>query len=236
MAYVYVTGEIEAEWNCLAGFIDFATRHYYASSPSLKAPLQIIFPKPPEGDIMALHGLVEVLTERLGRDFSFGFYLNQHVPSLPNLLRPRQPIPPHLKLILNLEVFPMAFEEMNRSIYYSIPDILVTGDQSVSDVLSCCPFKTIYYQTNSWKKNFARQLGRTLKLPHLEKGVRDGSTCVPLSQTKEGAYEGGVRPLGISYLIDNWSFCQASLVTPCLCRAHSGHHFCGLIMHLSVTP
>ena len=38
----------------------------------------------------------------------------------------------------------------------SVPDILVTGDQSITDVISCCKNrKTIWYQIAPWKKGFA---------------------------------------------------------------------------------
>ena len=41
----------------------------------------------------------------------------------------------------------------------SVPDILVTGDQSITDVISCCKNrKTIWYQIAPWKKGFAHNM------------------------------------------------------------------------------
>jgi hypothetical protein len=37
-------------------------------------------------------------------------------------------------------------------------DILVTGDQSLTDILSCCPSKNIWYQIAEWKEDYAKEL------------------------------------------------------------------------------
>ena len=34
---------------------------------------------------------------------------------------------------------------------FSLNDILVTGDQSITDVLTCCKDKHIWYQITDWK-------------------------------------------------------------------------------------
>ena len=44
----------------------------------------------------------------------------------------------------------------------SINDILLTGDQSISDALSCCNKKNIFYQIAPWKKDFAKNLAKEL--------------------------------------------------------------------------
>ena len=46
----------------------------------------------------------------------------------------------------------------------SIPDILVTGDQSITDVFSCCKRKKVWYQIAPWKHDFANGLAE--KLPN----------------------------------------------------------------------
>ena len=42
--------------------------------------------------------------------------------------------------------------------YNSVSDILLTGDQSITDGLSCCPKKNIWYQIAPWKEAFGKQL------------------------------------------------------------------------------
>ena len=45
----------------------------------------------------------------------------------------------------------------------SIKDILVTGDQSLTDVYSCCRMKkTVWYQIAPWKKGLAHNLSKHL--------------------------------------------------------------------------
>ncbi len=47
----------------------------------------------------------------------------------------------------------IKYESMQRLIKHSLKDILVTGDQSLSDVLSCCTDKIIWYQYFPWKRD-----------------------------------------------------------------------------------
>ena len=52
---------------------------------------------------------------------------------------------------------------MLRLYKYSVSDILVTGDQSITDVLSCCwKSKIPHYQIVSWKSDFAKKLAKYL--------------------------------------------------------------------------
>ena len=44
----------------------------------------------------------------------------------------------------------------------SIRDILVTGDQSLTDILSCCKRKKVWYQIAPWKQGLARNLHKHL--------------------------------------------------------------------------
>jgi hypothetical protein len=57
---------------------------------------------------------------------------------------------------------------MKSLIKYSINDILVTGDQSITDVINCCQQKTIWYQTLIWKRDFAIALAKELPQPYLQ--------------------------------------------------------------------
>ena len=44
----------------------------------------------------------------------------------------------------------------------SINDILVTGDQSLTDIISCCKTKQVWYQIAPWKKGLAWNLYKEL--------------------------------------------------------------------------
>lgn len=59
---------------------------------------------------------------------------------------------------LRYDIYPLSYKDMNSLIFYSNKDILITGDQSLTDVLSCCVDKNIFYQIAPWKEYFAKKL------------------------------------------------------------------------------
>jgi len=66
--------------------------------------------------------------------------------------------------IINSTVFPVPNSRMLSLMKYSVKDILLTGDQSITDGLSCCPNKNIWYQTVPWKYDFVDNLA--LEMPN----------------------------------------------------------------------
>lgn len=68
-------------------------------------------------------------------------------------------------LYIRGDIFPLRNNDMIQLIRYSVKDILLTGDQSITDALSCCADKNIFYQIAPWKENFAKQL--TKQLPNI---------------------------------------------------------------------
>ena len=67
------------------------------------------------------------------------------------------------RLTLRCDVLPVANNIMIGIIKYSVADILITGDQSLSDVLSCCAeHKNIFYQIVPWKTDLAKELTKEL--------------------------------------------------------------------------
>ena len=67
-------------------------------------------------------------------------------------------------LTIRGDILPVPNKEMLSLIKYSVKDILLTGDQSITDALSCCSSKNIFYQIAPWKENFANNLAS--KLPN----------------------------------------------------------------------
>ena len=57
-----------------------------------------------------------------------------------------------------MDILPLPYKKMLSLIQDSVEDILVTGDQSITDVVSCCPRKNIFYQIAPWKEYFAKAL------------------------------------------------------------------------------
>lgn len=60
------------------------------------------------------------------------------------------------------DVLPVDNKKMFALMKYSLPDILLTGDQSLTDALSCCWNKNIFYQIASWKESLGRELAKEL--------------------------------------------------------------------------
>ena len=61
-------------------------------------------------------------------------------------------------LILRGDILPQPREKFISLIVDSIDDILLTGDESLVDALTCCKNKTIWYQIAPWKQNLAYNL------------------------------------------------------------------------------
>lgn len=72
-------------------------------------------------------------------------------------------------IIFDLSILPVSNNEVLNLMKYSLSDILITGDQSLSDVLSCCPEKNIFYQSAGWKTNLALELAKLMPNKWLKK-------------------------------------------------------------------
>lgn len=59
------------------------------------------------------------------------------------------------------DVFPLTPPQFAAVMKHSLPDVLLTGNQSVSDVISCCDSdKTLWYQGDLWTAAFGHALNR----------------------------------------------------------------------------
>lgn len=65
-------------------------------------------------------------------------------------------------LILRGDILPKPRQEFISLMKYSVDDILLTGDQSITDCLSVCSNKHIWYQIAPWKKDFADNLAKCI--------------------------------------------------------------------------
>jgi hypothetical protein len=68
-------------------------------------------------------------------------------------------------LRLRTELLPLPYAEYVNLFNYSLPDVLTTGNQSVTDIVSCCKNYNIYYQLMPWERPFARGLNNALRAP-----------------------------------------------------------------------
>jgi hypothetical protein len=70
-------------------------------------------------------------------------------------------------LTFRFDILPVNNTEMKSLMKFSEDFILLTGDQSVTDAISCCDNKTIFYQKMFWKVNFAKKMGEILSNKYL---------------------------------------------------------------------
>ena len=66
------------------------------------------------------------------------------------------------ELILRADILPQKREVFISLMKDSVKDILVTGDQSLTDIISCCKYKRVWYQIAPWKKGLAENLHKHL--------------------------------------------------------------------------
>tara|TARA_B110000908_G_C10160234_1_gene405634 strand:- start:252 stop:1133 length:882 start_codon:yes stop_codon:yes gene_type:complete len=72
-------------------------------------------------------------------------------------------------LTFRCDILPVANKLMMQLMSNSIDDILLTGDQSITDALSCCPKKNIFYQIAPWKSDLAKNLAKDMPNTNLKK-------------------------------------------------------------------
>lgn len=75
---------------------------------------------------------------------------------------------PKSKIIFRGDILPQKREIFISLMKDSLPDILVTGDQSITDVFSCCKRKQVWYQVAPWKKEFSEELAKHLPNKYYE--------------------------------------------------------------------
>jgi hypothetical protein len=73
-------------------------------------------------------------------------------------------------IVFHCDIFPLSRLNMVNLIKYSLPDILVTGDQSVTDTIECGSNKIIWYQTLRHKNLFAEELAAELPQMKIAEG------------------------------------------------------------------
>lgn len=62
-------------------------------------------------------------------------------------------------LVIRGDILPQPRETFISLIKYSVEDVLLTGDQSITDAFSCCSTKKkIWYQIAPWKQDFAHEM------------------------------------------------------------------------------
>jgi hypothetical protein len=98
-------------------------------------------------------------------------------------------------LTFRCDILPVPNKMMIKLMSNSIDDILLTGDQSITDALSCCSNKNIFYQIAPWKSDLGKNLAKYMPNIYLKKV---STSCGTLSAIK---YKSNYKEF-----IKNWDF------------------------------
>lgn len=157
-ALVYLNPDIPNVFSCFTMFVEMVSHKYRSlSTLTFLVPEWIITKE------MNLPSKKNKLLDKIHKNFGKIIVKSKNTTDEFMLSSENQN-----KVILDGTVYPVANEEMIQLMRHSLKDILVTGDQSITDVLSCCPDKNIFYQIAPWKEDFAKQLHKLLPNKHLK--------------------------------------------------------------------
>ena len=139
---------------CFGNFIKLMCKKYHKKH----SKLDVIIPPHLLKDTRSLERLFAYIKKR-------GFYDNVIIKTQKGPVRPTPP----KTLTLRADVTPLPYDKYTGLFKNCLPDVLITGDQSVTDIISCCKNYNIYYQIMPWKTNFAKNLAAALGQDFLRK-------------------------------------------------------------------
>lgn len=156
-ALVYVANSLPRVEKCIIGFIEMIAKKYYKKKKYTK--IDIVIPS---------------WFEKMNID---KLLIKKISPYYPNILiktkNKTYVISENQKnkktLTFRCDILPIPNDVMLRLMKYSINDILLTGDQSITDTLSCCANKNIFYQIAPWKEHLAKYLAKELPNKYISK-------------------------------------------------------------------
>src|SRR3990172_286697 len=152
---------------CLSNFIKMSVKKY-----SKYSRLQIVLPKWSINIIQKNASLLKFLKE----------YYSNCIAIINNMVKDIYYSKDNRRfLTLRGDIFPVKRKDMLSLIKYSLPDVLLTGDQSVTDAIDCCSNKIIWYQMAPWKIAFAHKLSTEFKNPFLHSSTTSCGTLRALN-------------------------------------------------------
>jgi hypothetical protein len=147
---IYVA-DIDKAVPCIKGFLEMISKKYNGNK------FQIIIPQFLYKDVSAKNFV----------SYIFSKYWNK----ITILSKNKEPIvydgngSGHLTI--RFDILPVKNKIMMGLIRHSVKDILLTGDQSISDALSCCADKNIFYQIAPWKTDFGKNMAKYMPNKYL---------------------------------------------------------------------
>lgn len=154
---VYVAGSIDRVEKCILSFLEMICDKYEDKYPQFDVVVPSWIVK--EKEVLSI----------VARD------LNDYYPNISLKVKgKRKEIPLSVdktskkKLTLRADILPVPNKDMLRIMEHTVDDVLLTGDQSITDMLSCCSEKNIFYQIAPWKISFGKDLAKLLPNSYLK--------------------------------------------------------------------
>lgn len=154
-AMVYLNDQCYNPVKCILSFITMICKKYRKIYPNL--------------DVVAPGWLVEELYTVFNDKEEIGM-IQASYPNINLLIKNEEPYQltkgPGNTLTIRGDILPVSNRVMAGLIINSIDDLVTTGDQSLTEVLSYCPNKNVWYQICGWKEDFADNLAELLPQPY----------------------------------------------------------------------
>ena len=147
-ALIYVAQSIQGLDRCITSFVEMISKKYYKKYPYLDVVIPPWFVK-------------ERFFDKLKRKIS-KYYPNILIISKDKKIIVSEDDVNDNTLTFRCDILPVPNKEMLILMKNSIDDILLTGDQSITDAFSCCHRKNIFYQIAPWKKDLGKQLAKEM--------------------------------------------------------------------------
>ena len=152
-ALIYVASTLDNVDKCILGFVEMVASKYHKKHKNF--------------DI--------VVPDWFSRDININKKLRKNVSNFyPNILIKikdeekdqykivSEGYPDENTLTFRCDILPVNNNSMIQLMKNSVDDILLTGDQSISDAFSCCYKKNIFYQIAPWKSDLAKELAKEM--------------------------------------------------------------------------
>lgn len=154
-AMVYLNDQCYNPVNCILSFMTMICKKYRKIYPKL--------------DVIAPSWLLEDLYMVINDKEAFDT-LQTYYPNINLIIKNEEPyqLTKGKGNILTIrgDILPVSNIAMAGLIINSIDDLVTTGDQSFTEVLSYCPNKNVWYQICGWKVNFSKNLAELLPQPY----------------------------------------------------------------------
>jgi hypothetical protein len=155
-AVVYVASTLDGVNKCIFSFVEMVAKKYYKKHMKL----DIVIPP------WFANNDIDILLKK---------NVSKFYPNISIVQKDKPPIviskggSKDNVLIFRCDVLPVPNNVMMQLMSSSINDILLTGDQSITDALSCCSNKNIFYQIAPWKSDLGKNLATTMPNIYLKK-------------------------------------------------------------------